>query len=80
MVVKGDAPVNITWMLNGRPVQNTQGVSVIKMAAKASGLTIESVASLHRGTFTCYAENAAGHTNHSAELVVNGTPTFCECS
>lgn len=72
MVVKGDAPVNITWRLNDKPIKETPGISVMKMGPKASGLTIESVASIHRGTYTCLAANAAGYTNHSADLSVNG--------
>lgn len=72
MVVKGDAPVNVTWQFNGRPIRETPGISISKMGNKASGLTIESVASIHRGVFTCFAQNAAGHTNHSTELAVNG--------
>lgn len=73
MVVKGDVPVNITWRLNDRPISETPGISIMKMSAKASGLTIESVSAIHRGIYTCFAQNAAGHTNHSAELAVNGT-------
>lgn len=73
MVVKGDAPVNVTWKFNNKPIEDTPGIAVLKMGPKASGLTIESVASIHRGVYTCFAENTAGHTNHSAELSVNGT-------
>lgn len=73
MVVKGDVPVNIFWNLNGKPIHGIPGVTVVPMGPKAIGLTIESVSSIHRGTFTCFAENSAGHTNHSAELSVNGT-------
>lgn len=81
MVVKGDAPVNITWKFNDKPIKEIPGISIMKMGPKASGLTIESVASIHRGTYTCFAENAAGHTNHSSELSVNGiTKKVLYCS
>lgn len=71
MVVKGDIPINIIWTLNGNVI-NTPGVSIMKMGPKISALSIESVSAIHRGTYTCLAENAAGHSNHSAELFVNG--------
>lgn len=72
MVFKGDVPINVSWALNGQPIHLTPGVSVMKMGPKASGLTIESVSSFHKGLYTCFAENAAGHANYSAELAVNG--------
>lgn len=72
MVTKGDAPVNITWTLDRKLVKDAPGISIIKMGPKASGLTIESVSAEHRGVFTCFAENAAGYSNHSAKLDVNG--------
>ncbi|GBP44660.1 Hemicentin-2 [Eumeta japonica] len=74
MVVKGDAPVNVTWLLNGRHAAQTPGVTVMSMGAKTSGLTIDSVTAAHRGVYTCLAQNAAGHSNHSAELAVNVAP------
>lgn len=73
MVAKGDAPINITWLLNGKPVRNIQGISVVKIGHKSSGLTIDGVASIHSGVYTCSATNQAGHANYSSELAVNGT-------
>lgn len=73
MVTKGDAPVNITWLLNGLPVQDIKGITVIKIGHKSSSLSIDSVASVHAGVYTCSATNRAGHANFSSELAVNGT-------
>lgn len=72
MVVKGDAPVNISWTLNGKSVTETPGISVMKSGPKVSSLSVDSVAAVHRGTYTCFAQNIAGHSNHSAILSVNG--------
>lgn len=72
MVSKGDAPMNITWLLNGQPVEKTQGITVTKIGHKSSSLSIDSVASVHKGVYTCYATNVAGYTNYSSELSVNG--------
>lgn len=72
MVTKGDSPVNITWLLNGKPTHEVQGITVFKIGPKSSSLSIDSVASKHTGVFTCLAANRAGHANYSAELAVNG--------
>lgn len=72
MVSKGDTPLNITWLLNGLPATNTQGVTINKIGHKSSSLSIDSVLSIHNGVYTCSVGNAAGHTNYSAALAVNG--------
>lgn len=72
MVTKGDAPINITWQLNRKPVRNIPGITVTKIGHKSSSLSIDSVASIHSGTYTCSATNQAGHANFSSELAVNG--------
>lgn len=72
MVTKGDTPVNISWHLNGKAAHEIQGITVTKIGHKSSSLSIDSVASIHRGLYTCSASNRAGHANYSAELAVNG--------
>lgn len=72
MVTKGNIPVNITWFLNGKPIQEVRGVTVTKIGHKSSSLSIDSVASTHTGVYTCFASNQAGHANYSTELAVNG--------
>lgn len=72
MVTKGDIPVNMTWLLNGKHVEGIQGISIVKIGHKSSGLSIDGVASIHSGTYTCSVANQAGHANYSSELAVNG--------
>lgn len=72
MVTKGDTPVNITWQLNGKPTSDIQGITVTRIGHKSSSLSIDSVASIHTGVYTCSAANRAGHANYSTELAVNG--------
>ncbi|CAB3223434.1 unnamed protein product [Arctia plantaginis] len=74
MVTKGESPVNITWLLNGKPTDEVQGITVFKIGPKSSSLSIDSVASKHTGVFTCLAANRAGHANYSTELAVNVLP------
>ncbi|XP_050346766.1 cell adhesion molecule Dscam2 isoform X6 [Nymphalis io] len=76
MVTKGDVPLNIKWYLNGKDVTTIQGVSVTKIGHKSSSLSIEAVSFIHKGLYTCYAANQAGHANYSAELIVNVPPRW----
>lgn len=73
-VLKGDPPLNITWLLNGRPISNDEGVTVMKMK-RISTLSIDSVQDVHSGNYTCVVENPAGSDRFSTTLNVNGI--FC---
>lgn len=73
MVTKGDLPLTIQWSRNGELVLNGKdGIVVVKVSPRVSTLSIESINSLHRGNFMCIAENAAGKSNYTTELRVNG--------
>lgn len=73
MIIKGDLPINIKWTLNGQPLINGEdGVTIAKLTAKSSVLTIGSIEKEHRGVFRCHAENMAGIAEYSSELHVNG--------
>jgi hypothetical protein len=71
-VVKGDSPIVISWLFNGTEVEGKQGVNVFKAGARASSLSIDSVRAGHSGGYTCVARNAAGNSNFTAVLHVNG--------
>lgn len=74
-VSKGDQPLNITWLLNGRTItkNNDLGIVLTSINKKTTILNIDSVSGKHRGTYHCVATNLAGSANHSALLEVNGT-------
>ncbi|KAI4496436.1 hypothetical protein M0804_000246 [Polistes exclamans] len=69
-IVSGDSPLEITWALNGMPVEESQRISVTT-TKRNSLLSIDSASPSHAGTYTCVASNAAGATTYSAELTVN---------
>jgi Immunoglobulin domain len=71
-VIKGDSPVAITWYFNHTEFKRLVGVNVIKSGARSQVLNIEHVKAAHSGPYTCVATNAAGSTNHTAVLIVNG--------
>ena len=74
IVATGDTPLHITWSFHGKDssTRSQAGVNVMKVGAKGSILSIESVTSDHSGNYTCTAKNSAGTANYTAELVVNG--------
>lgn len=71
-VTKGDLPLKFSWELNGKAISTIQGISVTTMNKRASQLSIDDVQSYHAGSFRCIAENKAGNTSYSADLLVNG--------
>lgn len=70
LVPKGDVPIKITWFLNGIPVVNIVGVSILN-ARRSSQLSIDSVQAHHAGEYTCKATNPAGAATNAAILNVN---------
>lgn len=73
MITKGDAPLNIKWVLNQEPLVNGRyGIIIAKLSQRLSSLSIDSISSKHRGIFKCVAENLAGHDEFESELKVNG--------
>lgn len=71
-VTKGDLPLNIRWLFNGKPVNILHGVAIAKMNQRISMLSIESVDAIHAGEYLCVAENLAGEGRYSTILNVNG--------
>lgn len=73
MITKGDLPLDIKWSLNGQLiVSGENGITIVKMSPRLSSLSLESINDRHRGTFKCIAKNAAGTSEFSTELQVNG--------
>ncbi|CAH1979439.1 unnamed protein product [Acanthoscelides obtectus] len=73
-VSKGDTPLDITWLLNGRLVKNGDGISTIPIGQRTNLLTINSVQPEHAGVYTCLASNKGGSATLNAELLVNVLP------
>nr|CAH7736157.1 unnamed protein product [Callosobruchus chinensis] len=73
-VSKGDTPIDISWLLNGRLVKNGDGISTIPIGERTSLLTINSVQPEHTGVYTCLASNKGGTSSSNAELLVNVLP------
>jgi Immunoglobulin I-set domain len=71
-VVKGDSPIHIVWLFNGTELKSGEGVAVMTSGTRLSSLSIEAVRAENAGEYTCLARNAAGASNHTAYLHVNG--------
>ena len=72
-VIKGDLPLDITWMFGDDEIGVDQQDMIISGSGKRlKQLTIEAVAARHAGQYTCVASNAAGSVAQTAVLEVNG--------
>lgn len=66
-------PITVMWMLNRSPIESNLNIVTEKRGKRINVLIIESVAAEHAGNYTCSAENAAGITEHTSHLIVNGS-------
>lgn len=71
-VQKGDKPMALSWSFRGRNLDPGSGVITTMIGDSISVLVIPSVSERHSGDYTCTARNAAGVSNWSAVLSVNG--------
>lgn len=71
-VVKGDTPITLKWLFEGRHLEMGEGVKITSLGDRVSALTIPDVRGEHAGEYACVADNPAGRTRHSAHLKVNG--------
>lgn len=75
-IAGGDLPLEVSWTLNGRPLEPYLEIITQKMGKRINSLIIDSVSAKHAGNYTCIAENAAGLAQYSAELMVIGIVKF----
>lgn len=71
-VVKGDSPLEVTWMFNNHLIESDQSDIVIDNINRRKQLTIESISARHAGEYTCVASNIAGSVSRTAALDING--------
>jgi hypothetical protein len=71
-ISEGDLPINFRWAFHGQELSSQMGISTLRLNARVSLLSIDSIAAGHTGNYTCTAQNSAGSTNHTATLLVQG--------
>lgn len=74
-VTRGDQPIRITWLKDGRALGPSERVSITNVDQYNSMLMIESLSPDHNGNISCLVANNAGSTSYSATLVVHGNPS-----
>ncbi|GFG32700.1 hypothetical protein Cfor_00545 [Coptotermes formosanus] len=73
-VTKGDLPLTIMWLKDGRPLDPSQRVSITQVDQFNSILLIESLSPDHNGNYSCVARNLAAEVSRTQQLVVNVPP------
>lgn len=69
----GDMPIEFSWFLKGKPIDKSQeGLSIVSFGKKTTVLSIDSLTEKFAGNYTCLAQNNAGYSTYSAELIVKG--------
>lgn len=88
-VTKGDLPLTIAWLKDGRPLDASQRMSITQVDQFNSILLIESLSPDHSGNYSCVARNLAAEVSRTQQLMVNGNlrpralclcPFFIICS
>ncbi|XP_060838232.1 cell adhesion molecule Dscam2 isoform X5 [Rhopalosiphum padi] len=78
-VIKGDTPLEITWVFqgpDGRIQPMPQPIIENRIGKKITMLEIPTVTEYHRGSYSCIATNRAGIVNQTAFLMVNVPPRW----
>ncbi|GIY81509.1 down syndrome cell adhesion molecule-like protein 1 [Caerostris darwini] len=72
-VLTGDPPITIRWLKDGMTLNKKMlNIDESSMGHLGSALVFNSVGRSHNGNYTCLAENAAGESNFTATMLVNG--------
>ncbi|KAK0088951.1 hypothetical protein PV325_010139, partial [Microctonus aethiopoides] len=73
-VTRGDQPVRITWLKDGRSLGPSERVSITNVDQFNSMLMIEKLSPDHNGNYSCVASNPAAEVSHTQQLVVHVPP------
>ncbi|XP_026827392.1 Down syndrome cell adhesion molecule-like protein Dscam2 isoform X8 [Ooceraea biroi] len=75
-VTRGDLPLSITWLKDGRSMGPSERVTVTNMDQYNSILMIESLSPDHNGNYSCVARNVAAEVSRTQRLVVHVPPRW----
>ncbi|XP_076388382.1 Down syndrome cell adhesion molecule 2 isoform X3 [Megachile rotundata] len=75
-VTRGDLPLSISWLKDGRSMGPSERVTVTNMDQYNSILMIESLSPDHNGNYSCVARNLAAEVSHTQRLVVHVPPRW----
>ncbi|KAG1675437.1 Down syndrome cell adhesion molecule-like protein Dscam2 [Nymphon striatum] len=66
---EGDPPIDFSWTFNGKPVPH-ELQTIESDSAYSSALTASNIGRAHSGKYSCIAQNKAGRTSESIQVLV----------
>ncbi|CAL4196854.1 unnamed protein product, partial [Meganyctiphanes norvegica] len=75
-VSKGDLPMTINWLKDGRHMQHDPMVEIKQTSDFTKALFFKSLKEHHAGSYTCEVANAAASVNHTAVLHIKLSPRW----
>lgn len=75
-VTKGDPPITIQWLKEGKPLPHDLGVTETILDEFSKALIFPRVDLRHRGNYTCTAVNSAATATLTATMVVHAPPRW----
>jgi hypothetical protein len=76
-VSKGDKPLQLhTWTFHGKELSTDMGMVTQKVGDDSLLLTVSSADLMHSGDYQCIAQNRAGRTTYTTEILVHGITLY----
>ncbi|XP_067138853.1 cell adhesion molecule Dscam1-like [Centruroides vittatus] len=75
-VTKGDPPITIQWLKEGKPLPHDLGVTETILDEFSKALIFPRVDLRHRGNYTCTAVNSAATATLTASMIVHAPPRW----
>ncbi|XP_015912285.1 cell adhesion molecule Dscam1 [Parasteatoda tepidariorum] len=75
-VTKGDPPITIQWLKDGKPLTQDLGVTETTLDEFSKAMLFTRVELRHKGNYTCIARNLAASASFTAAMVIHAPPRW----
>ena len=75
-VVAGDPPITISWLKDGKPIEEMDSIQVVSITEFVSSLIINRLDRRFAGNYTCRASSDIGSVNYTGQMWVRSRPEW----